>query len=220
MARESNISAAAAALGRIGGRAGRGEVKRASGALGGARRAMCSCGHTLARHDSGCADCACSGFTSQAHARRAEAQAAVAAGRSPAEVAAALGISRQRVAQLLHPEKARARAMAGELPRPDRCEHCGAVGSVEAHHGDYAEPLEVEWLCRECHDLARTGQSPEPVPGCIVPVEVPALRCTCQRCAHVWLVLEGEPPRSCPRCKAKRWQLAPRWARPDRRRQA
>lgn len=30
------------------------------------------------------------------------------------------------------------------------CAECGAA-EVEAHHADYARPLEVTWLCRECH---------------------------------------------------------------------
>lgn len=44
--------------------------------------------------------------------------------------------------------------LAGLLERPDRCERCGMVGSVEAHHYDYGRPLEVEWLCPKCHRAA------------------------------------------------------------------
>ncbi len=41
----------------------------------------------------------------------------------------------------------------GEL-HPKVC-HCGNRKS-EAHHHDYSKPLEVEWLCRQCHaDLHR-----------------------------------------------------------------
>jgi len=32
------------------------------------------------------------------------------------------------------------------------CEKCGAK-KVEAHHDDYAEPLNVRWLCSCCHNL-------------------------------------------------------------------
>lgn len=39
----------------------------------------------------------------------------------------------------------------GELVRPDRCENCGKIGKVQGHHEDYNLPLEVVWLCQDCH---------------------------------------------------------------------
>lgn len=30
------------------------------------------------------------------------------------------------------------------------CEHCGEVKS-QMHHPDYDKPLEIIWLCRQCH---------------------------------------------------------------------
>ncbi len=39
---------------------------------------------------------------------------------------------------------------AGRLVRPATCA-CGSGLRVEAHHDDYAKPLDVEWLCRRCH---------------------------------------------------------------------
>lgn len=41
----------------------------------------------------------------------------------------------------------------GDLVRPSTCSRCGKVCKPEAHHHSY-EPedlLDVEWLCRECH---------------------------------------------------------------------
>ena len=37
------------------------------------------------------------------------------------------------------------------------CEICGCP-IVEAHHGDYSKPLEVRWLCQECHDDVHAGR--------------------------------------------------------------
>ncbi len=57
-----------------------------------------------------------------------------------------------------NPEKVRAgwllrRAVKdGRLVRPEACLKCGRRGRVEAHHADYSKPLDVEWLCRKCHE--------------------------------------------------------------------
>lgn len=31
------------------------------------------------------------------------------------------------------------------------CAFCSSDGPVEAHHHDYAKPLDVTWLCKPCH---------------------------------------------------------------------
>lgn len=43
-------------------------------------------------------------------------------------------------------------AVANGSLRRKPCECCGA-GETVAHHDDYAEPLDVRWLCRSCHLL-------------------------------------------------------------------
>lgn len=61
------------------------------------------------------------------------------------------------------PAKTRARQLvaralrAGTLAR-GACEVCGATARVEAHHDDYARPLEVRWLCFVHHREHAHGQ--------------------------------------------------------------
>ena len=35
--------------------------------------------------------------------------------------------------------------------KPLRCERCGAKNGIQAHHDNYAKPLDVLWLCPVCH---------------------------------------------------------------------
>lgn len=54
-------------------------------------------------------------------------------------------------------EKYRARMLLniavrdGKIHKPNHCRVCGATGKLYAHHSDYSKPLDVEWLCAECH---------------------------------------------------------------------
>lgn len=43
---------------------------------------------------------------------------------------------------------------AGVIDKPDVCSGCGKHVSgkgLDAHHHDYAKPLDVIWLCKKCH---------------------------------------------------------------------
>ena len=46
-------------------------------------------------------------------------------------------------------QKLRHAVKTGKLERQP-CEKCGNPKS-EAHHADYSKPLDVKWLCRQCH---------------------------------------------------------------------
>lgn len=79
---------------------------------------------------------------------------------SPTELGRALGVSRQRANQLMHPEKRWAReavyrAMkSGLITRPAACSRCHDPDKgLQAHHDDYAKRLSVRWLCIECHTI-------------------------------------------------------------------
>lgn len=40
---------------------------------------------------------------------------------------------------------------SGKLIRPDKCSTCHKKIFTEAHHFDYSKPLDVLWLCKDCH---------------------------------------------------------------------
>lgn len=39
----------------------------------------------------------------------------------------------------------------GSLVKPEICETCSSSRKIEAHHDDYTKPLNVRWLCEDCH---------------------------------------------------------------------
>jgi len=55
------------------------------------------------------------------------------------------------------PQKARARAILnyhvnkGNISKPNACSDCNRIKRLDGHHEDYSLPLDVIWLCRQCH---------------------------------------------------------------------
>lgn len=57
-----------------------------------------------------------------------------------------------------NPEKRSAHIALGNAVRDGRvvkqpCEICRTTKNVEGHHHDYSKPLDVHWLCKECHGI-------------------------------------------------------------------
>ena len=45
------------------------------------------------------------------------------------------------------------------VEKPRECAQCNSGGIIDGHHFDYAKPIEVIWLCRQCHkDLHLEGR--------------------------------------------------------------
>lgn len=78
---------------------------------------------------------------------------------SQTAVAKILGVSRQRVNQIVNHIQHDARVKLnravkdGRVNKPDSCECCGVVDGLHGHHRDYGLPLKVDWLCSNCHGL-------------------------------------------------------------------
>lgn len=49
--------------------------------------------------------------------------------------------------------KLRRAIIAGKVNKPEKCEICGKITKLEAHHQDYSQPLKVQFLCMTCHKL-------------------------------------------------------------------
>ena len=50
--------------------------------------------------------------------------------------------------------KVRYHLSKGHIVKPDNCQQCNSINKLDAHHHDYSKPLDVEWLCRQCHKNA------------------------------------------------------------------
>jgi len=47
----------------------------------------------------------------------------------------------------------------GKLIKPKACERCSVIAPLQMHHHDYTKPLEIEWLCKDCHKLEYAPQA-------------------------------------------------------------
>lgn len=49
-----------------------------------------------------------------------------------------------------------------KLAECSRCLKTPLRRNLHGHHHDYSKPLDVEWICVECHGLEHHGEAPEP----------------------------------------------------------
>lgn len=45
----------------------------------------------------------------------------------------------------------------GKIIKPVICENCKLKKDLQGHHEDYNKPLDVNWLCAECHKNKHSG---------------------------------------------------------------
>ena len=51
-------------------------------------------------------------------------------------------------------QKLRTEIKAGRISKPCTCDDCRqqfSIAMIHGHHEDYSKPLEVNWLCPQCH---------------------------------------------------------------------
>lgn len=78
-------------------------------------------------------------------------------GLSNRKIAKILQVSHQRISQVFYPEKNRARAFTrwnikiNKVIKPIKCSSCATECQPEAHHINYSDPMDIEWLCKNCH---------------------------------------------------------------------
>lgn len=97
------------------------------------------------------------GCTERIRGMKEEIMSLVKSGKSRRQIGLVFGITKQRVQQILNPLKHSARMRvqraikAGKLVKPKYCSNCGNKSTLQAHHDDYLRPLDVVFLCRDCH---------------------------------------------------------------------
>lgn len=76
--------------------------------------------------------------------------------------------NRQRDNEIMrekYPDQRRARTALsnavrdGKIEKPTACQNCGTKGRLHGHHHDYSKPLDVQWLCVDCHGAIHRAEN-------------------------------------------------------------
>ena len=129
------------------------------------------------------------------------------AGLTYAQIARKLGISRQRVQQLISPPPYVRKLVIDKAS--GECEICGlrVNGSGHVHHKsckgeDYNDVENLQLLCISCHRKQHIViQSVMQVRRKIIGL----LEYHCLRCTHSWIPRSDNYPKVCPKCKSPYW---------------
>ena len=49
----------------------------------------------------------------------------------------------------------------GKIKKPKRCSECNKKTMIHGHHEDYTKPLDVIWVCQECHKKFEVNHVPD-----------------------------------------------------------
>ena len=140
------------------------------------------------------------------------------------EIAKFLGLSKQRIEQILRPEKNRARvAVLKAKLKKQPCEYpnCGNL-KTEAHHFDYSKPLEVNWLCKKHHAEfhSKDKKKIKKINRCIVcKVQVRRKNAKCRKCLNKkWSKIRKERYHTDIEYKKKIYEINQNWRKnnPDK----
>jgi hypothetical protein len=141
-------------------------------------------------------------------------------------IGAKMGVSGQRIQQLLAPPKAI--RLLVQRRANDRCEHCqlSLHGHGHVHHRDcfgsnheaYDDIDNLEYVCLSCHRLAHTYSICEikPAPtdhrdeSILTSQEAGDRFLHCHRCSYTWIPRRIEEPKMCPKCKSRKWKTLKR----------
>jgi hypothetical protein len=56
-------------------------------------------------------------------------------------------------------DKVQKAVKAGRLVKPSICSFCGSSRNLRAHHSDYDKPLDILWICENCHRILHNKEA-------------------------------------------------------------